>query len=195
MDEKRAIDGIGATALIGFALLLAVNQVVVKLTGGGFGPVFQAGLRSAGASVVIVIWMGLRGQRVTLGSGVLLWGVISGAVFAFEFIFLFSALDLTSVSRASVIFYSMPVWLALAAHFLLPGERLNGRRAFGLAVAMAGVMLALLDRSGGEASLTGDLLALAAAFGWAGVALMVRVTPLARVPAETQLLFRWSPRR
>ncbi len=190
MDEKRAIDGIGATALIGFAVLLAVNQVVVKVTGGGFGPVFQAGLRSAGASVVIAIWMGVRGQRLSLGSGVLLWGVIAGGLFAVEFIFLFSALDLTSVSRASIIFYSMPVWLALAAHFLLPGERLNGRRAFGLAVAMAGVVLALLDRSGAEASLTGDLLALAAAFGWAGVALMVRVTPLARVPAETQLLLQ-----
>ena len=41
------------------------------------------------------------------------------------FLFLFLALDLTAVSRASVIFYSMPVWFAIMAHFGLPSERIT----------------------------------------------------------------------
>lgn len=190
MDEKRAIDGFGAAALIGFAALLAFNQVVIKVTGGGFGPVFQAGLRSALAAAFLLIWMRTRRRGLAPPPRTLWWGLISGLVFSLEFIFLYVALDLTSVSRVSVIFYSMPVWLTLAAHLLLPGERLNGRRALGLVLAMAGVVLAFADRGGGRASLAGDLLALAAALCWAAIALMVRMTPLSRMRPDMQLFWQ-----
>lgn len=187
MDEKRAIDLFGATALIGFAAILAFNQVVIKVTGTGFNPVFQAGLRSVGALVVLLVWMRLRRRPVAVAGAALGWGVVSALLFSFEFVCLYLALDLTTVSRASIIFYSMPVWLALAAHLWLPGERLNGGRALGLVLAMAGVAVALMGRRGGSASLVGDLLALLAALGWAGIALCVRMTPLSRVRPESQL--------
>jgi drug/metabolite transporter (DMT)-like permease len=187
MEDRRAIDGFGAAALIGFATLLAFNQVVIKLTGGGFGPVFQAGLRSVGAMAVLLIWMQIRGLSPKVPRAALPWGILSGCLFTYEFTCLFLALDMTTVSRASIIFYSMPVWLGLAGHFLLPSERLTVLRTLGLALAMAGVALALSDRNGGQASLIGDLLALAAAVGWAGIALLVRVTPLSRVPPVNQL--------
>jgi len=190
MEQKRAIDGIGAVALISFAFLLGFNQVVVKVTGGGFGPVFQAGLRSAGAVIVLIIWMKARGLKLEIPDGVFWWGVLSGSIFAFEFTALFIALDFTTVSRASIIFYTMPVWLALAAHFLLPGERLNGVRILGLVLAVAGVVLALLGRAEGDGSLMGDLLSLVAAFGWMSIALLVRMTPLSQAQAETQLMFQ-----
>lgn len=188
MEQKRAIDGFGAAALIGFAAILAFNQVVIKVTGGGFGPVFQAALRSIGAMAFLLIWMRVRGIPITPPSGTLFWGILSGLVFSFEFICIYIALDLTSVSRASIIFYSMPVWVALAGHFLLPGERLSPLRAIGLALALLGVALAFADRSGGQASIAGDLLALGAALGWATIAIMVRVTPMSQMRPETQLL-------
>ncbi|MBJ6373210.1 DMT family transporter [Sedimentitalea arenosa] len=188
MEQKRAIDGFGAAALIGFAAILAFNQVVIKVTGGGFGPVFQAALRSIGATVFLLIWMRLRDIPLLPPQGTLTWGLVSGLVFSFEFICIYNALDLTTVSRASIIFYSMPVWVALAGHVLLPGERLNTQRALGLALALAGVALAFADRRGGEASLAGDLFALGAALGWAAIAIMVRVTPMQRMKPETQLL-------
>ncbi|MFK7753594.1 MAG: DMT family transporter [Sedimentitalea sp.] len=190
MLEKRPVDSFGATALIAFAALLALNQVAVKVTGGGFGPVFQAGLRSAGAVVILLAWMQFRGIKFDLPRNAIFWGVLSGAIFAYEFICLFIALDLTTVSRASVIFYTMPVWLALAAHVLLPGERLTPVRTLGLALAVGGVILALFDRSNGQASLAGDLLALIASFGWAAIALLVRITPLSTVKPVVQLLFQ-----
>jgi drug/metabolite transporter (DMT)-like permease len=84
----------------------------------------------------------------------------------------------------------MPVWLALAAHVLLPGERLSGLRIVGLGLAMAGVILAVLDRSSGQVSLLGDILALCAAISWAGIVLCVRVTPLSEMPAEQQLIWQ-----
>lgn len=188
MNEKRSIDVFGATALIGFAAILAFNQVVIKVTGGGFGPVFQAGLRSVGATVFLLIWMRARGHVLTPPSGTAFWGIISGFVFSFEFICIYIALDLTTVSRASILFYSMPVWVAIGGHLLLPGERLTPIRMAGLFLSLCGVALAVADRSSGAANIWGDLLALGAALGWAAIALMVRVTPMQRMRPETQLL-------
>lgn len=188
MEEKRAIDGFGAAALIGFAAILAFNQVVIKVTGGGFGPVFQAGLRSVGATVFLLIWMRMRGHPLALPQQTAIWSILAGVVFSLEFICIYIALDLTTVSRASILFYSMPVWVALGGHFLLPGERLSPVRAAGLLLALFGVALAVADRGNGVASIWGDLLALGAALAWALIAIMVRVTPMQRMRAETQLL-------
>lgn len=188
MERKTQMDGIGAAALIAFALHLAFNQVVIKVTNGGFNPVFAAGLRSAGAVTVLLLWMWARGVPIRMPGIAWPAGAVAGLLFALEFTCLFTALDRTTVSRASVIFYSMPVWLALSAHLLLPGERLSGARIAGLVLAMAGVAIALSDRSGGATSWTGDLLALLAALCWAAIALSVRVTPLAKVPPAQQLL-------
>ncbi len=188
MERKSQIDLIGALALIAFALHMAFNQVVIKVTTGGFNPVFAAGLRSLGAVVVLLIWMRLRGISFRLPRAAWPAGIVIGLFFTFEFAFLFVALDLTTVGRASLILYSMPVWLALAAHVMLPGERLSGLRAVGLLLALSGVSLALLERGSGQADWRGDLLALLAAFCWAGIAMCVRITPLAKVPPAQQLM-------
>jgi drug/metabolite transporter (DMT)-like permease len=190
MERKTHMDRFGTVALTLFALHLAFNQVVVKVTSGGFDPVFGAGIRSFGAMLVLMFWMWWRDVRIALPRPALAAGIISGLLFSFEFICLFIALDLSTVSRTSIIFYSMPVWLALSAHLLLPGERLSGLRIVGLVLAMAGVVLAVFDRSSGQANLLGDILALFAAISWAGIALCVRVTPLSEVPAEQQLIWQ-----
>ncbi|MEP5730030.1 MAG: DMT family transporter [Sulfitobacter sp.] len=190
MEKKDHIDAFGAVALIAFALHLAFNQVVIKVTSGGFNPVFQSGIRSAGAVVVLLFWMKLRGVNLSIPRNAWRAGVLSGLFFTLEFLCLFIALDVTTVSRSSVIFYSMPVWLAIVGHFVLPGERLTRLKSAGLVMAMAGVLIALSDRSGGHVSWTGDLLALTSAFCWAGIILCVRITPLARVPPAQQLIFQ-----
>jgi drug/metabolite transporter (DMT)-like permease len=190
MERKDHIDLFGAAALIAFALHLSFNQVVIKVTAGGFSPVFAAGLRSAGAVFVLLLWMKLRGVSLQIPRNAYVGGILAGLLFAFEFTCLFIALDITTVSRASVIFYSMPVWLALAAHVVLPGEHLTRTKVAGLIAAMSGVALALLDRETGQASWTGDILALCSAFCWAGIVLCIRITPLSEVPPAMQLIFQ-----
>lgn len=186
------LDTFGVVGLTGFALLLAFNQVVIKVTNGGLQPVFFAGLRSAGAVLCIALWCWARGISVRGDARVAVAGMITGAIFAFEFLFLFVALDLTTVSRTAVIFYSMPVWMAILAHLFVPGDRLTGRKALGLGLCVAGVALAMARRQGGEASVWGDLAALGAAWGWAATALMAKASPLRRVPPEGQLLWQVS---
>ena len=190
MRKRDHIDAFGAAALTGFAALLAFNQVVIKVTNGGLQPVFFAGLRSAGAVVCVWLWIRLRGLPVGMAGPSVPWGLVTGVVFAAEFLCLFTALDLTTVARTSVIFYSMPVWMALGAHVLIPGDRIGPRKALGLALAAAGVAWAMLVREEGTASLAGDLAALGAAMGWAATGLLVRATPLLEVRPETQLLWQ-----
>jgi drug/metabolite transporter (DMT)-like permease len=118
-------------------------------------------------------------------------GMLIGAAFSAEFLFLFLALDLTTLGRASVIFYSMPLWFAVLAHFGL-GERITPIKAAGLALAFAGTALAILSRGGGgagEGTLTGDLCALAGAIGWAATAYCARRPVMAAAGPERQLLW------
>ena len=192
MPRKDRIDAFGASALVGFAFLFAVNQVVIKITNGGFQPVFLAALRSALAVVCVLAWMRWRGIPLRIEPGTAGAGLAIGTVFSLEFVGLFMALDLTTVARSAVIFYSMPLWLALGAHLWLPGERLTPPKVAGLALAFAGVAWAIQDRegAGGQASLAGDLFALMGALGWAGIALIARCTSMARVRPEVQLLWQ-----
>lgn len=185
------MDLAGAAGMVGFAGLLAFNQVVVKVTNGGMGPVFGAGLRSVLALGVLLIWCMVMRRRIS-GLRHSLWaGLALGLLFSFEFVFLFQALDLTTVSRASILFYSMPVWLAVIAHFMLPNERLSKTRVLGLALAMGGVIWALADpQSRGAGDWHGDILALLAAFAWAGIALLVRLTRIAQLQPESQLFWQ-----
>jgi drug/metabolite transporter (DMT)-like permease len=192
MPPKSHVDAFGIISLTGFALLLGFNQVVIKVTNDGLQPVFFAALRSLGGAVLIYAWIRWRRIDLTLPRSTWGAGVLIGTVFASEFICLFLALDLTTVTRTSVLLYTMPIWLALAAHVLIPDERLTVVKSIGLALAFAGMVVALVSRggSGGEATLAGDLLALVAAVFWAGIALIVRTTALKTVSAEVQLLWQ-----
>ena len=190
MEKKSRIDLFGAVALTGFALLLAFNQVVIKVTNGGLQPVFFAGLRSAGAVVCLWLWLTWRGEPIRFRKGTRLAGTLTGTVFAFEFLCLFVALDLTTVGRTGVIFYSMPVWLALIAHVVMPDDKITPVKALGLALAVAGVAWALLDRGQGEGSLWGDLAALGAAVGWAVTAMLAKASSLRTVRPEMQLIWQ-----
>ncbi len=190
MEKKSQIDLFGAVALTGFALLLAFNQVVIKVTNGGLQPVFFAGLRSAGAVVCIWLWLKWRGIPLKFTKGTRMAGFAMGGVFAFEFLCLFVALDLTAVSRASVIFYSMPVWLAVMAHFILPDDKITPLKALGLSLAVVGVGVAILTRGDNAGSVWGDLAALGAAIGWAVTAMLAKASSLRHVRPEIQLMWQ-----
>jgi drug/metabolite transporter (DMT)-like permease len=191
MDKRDHIDLFGAVMLTGFSLLLAFNQVVIKVTNGGLQPVFFAGLRSLGAVLCIWLWLWWRGiPRDWGGPDVRRAGYAIGAIFAFEFLCLFIALDLTTVARTSVLFYAMPVWVALGAHLFVPGDRLTAPRIAGLSLSVTGVALAMLGRNEGVGSLWGDLAAVGASIGWAAAGLMVKASPLRTIRPEMQLMWQ-----
>ncbi len=193
MQRKEHIDAFGAGALIAFSALFGLNQVVIKVVNAGLQPVFSAGLRSLGAMVLIFLWLRLTRTKLEVQREVLPWGVLSGVLFSSEFILLFLALDITTVARTSVIFYTMPVWLSLMAHFAIAGERLTLRKCVGLSLAFTGVCIVFLNRNdGGQASLLGDVMAVSGAICWAGLALVARATPFSGVQPAMQMFWQLS---
>ncbi|MFK7967041.1 MAG: DMT family transporter [Burkholderiaceae bacterium] len=192
MKRKDRIDALGALVLLSISMLFGLNQVLVKLVNAGLQPVFQASLRSIIALVPLLLFVFVMKRRLSIKDGSLVPGLICGLFFSLEFLLLFLALDYTTVTRASVIFYCMPVWLAIGAHFLVPGDRLTGRRIFGLAVAIAGMTLAISSQGpvGGEWQLRGDIFCVLASICWACIALLARTTALNRSSPEMQLLYQ-----
>lgn len=188
--RKDRLDGQGLAVLLAVTLVLAGNQVIIKIVNAGLQPVFFAGLRSALAVVFVGLWLWHRGLLSRLRLADLGPGLLIGAVFAAEFLGLFLALDLTTVGHASLIMYSMPVWMGILAHLFIPGERATPVRAAGLALAFAGTAWAILGKGGsGEASWLGDLCALVGAWGWALTAFIARTSRLRQAGPEAQLFW------
>jgi drug/metabolite transporter (DMT)-like permease len=190
--QRRPLDLAGFWMLLGLAFVFGANNVLIKLGNEGLQPVFFAAMRSVVAGAALALWMFWR--RITFRADLWRAGVLIGTAFGAEFFFLFVALDQTTLVRASVLFYAMPLWLAVAAHFLFPGEQLTPLRVLGFALGFAAVVLVLSGRSAGdpaaEYSLWGDLAALAAGMCWAAIILCARLTPLQATPAETQLFWQ-----
>ena len=193
MERKNHIDVFGASVLISFSVLLGLNQALVKLVNVGFAPVFQAGLRSACAFLPVLVFAWIARRRLSVTDGTLGPGIVNGLLFSGEFCLLFLALDYTSVARVSLFFYTMPFWVAVGAHFVIPGERLTRSRIVGLAIALAGVTLALSGDdapSTGSKAWLGDLLAVGGGVLWAGIALLTRTTRLSSATPEMNLLYQ-----
>ncbi len=191
MERKDRIDGQGALILIAFSMALGLNQALVKIMNDALQPVFQAGLRSVVAIIPVLLISLYFKRRLSISDGSLIPGILTGCCFAAEFVLLFLALEYTSVARASIFFYTMPFWLAVAAHFLIPGERLTIWRVLGLGLAVVGVSIALGGGGDlGPKALLGDVMCLIGAMFWAVIALMARKTKLANSCPEMQLLYQ-----
>lgn len=190
-QRKTQMDALGTSLLIGFSALLGLNQALVKLVNDGFAPIFQSGLRSLCAFFPVLLFALFMQRKLSVRDGSLPYGVLNGLFFCLEFGLLFQALDYTTVARASLFFYIMPVWVAIAAHFLLPDEPLHRNKVMGLALAIGGVTIAFAGDLGdaGPDAWLGDILALVAGMCWAAIALLTRIK-LARSSSEMNLLYQ-----
>jgi len=143
LEKKDHIDLYGAIALIALSALLGINHVVIKVVNTGLNPVFFAGLRSVIAFIFLVIYFKITNKKMLFSRNTMAISIFAGVVFALEFLFLFLALDFTTVTRNSILYYSMPIWITAIGHFFLPNEKLNFFKALGLIFAFAGVVLAI----------------------------------------------------
>ena len=141
------------------------TQVTIKLANAGFSPLFQAGLRSAGSAALLWAWSAWTGVPLFRRDGTLAYGALIATLFAGEFVLIYEGLVLTTAARAVLFVYTAPFVVALGAHFFVPGERLTGLKAVGLACAFVGIAVAFADalRLPTRRELAGDLLELGGA--------------------------------
>ncbi len=188
-------DGLDRTAAILLVLLCAcwgLNQVAVKVANAGISPSLQAGLRSIGGSVLVLLWAHARGIRLEWRDGTLAYGLAAGLLFSIEFFLIYAGLALTTAARGVLFLYTSPFVVALGAHFLLPGDRLTRTKLAGLVAAFGGLLVAFADglRLPGWRELAGDLMCLAAAVIWGATTILIKRSPLARSRPEMILLYQ-----
>ena len=193
MQKKAKIDAFGAIALISFSLLLGINHVVIKIVNVGLNPIFFAGIRSFIAFIFIIIWMRLVNKPIVFKRENIKISFIAGVIFALEFLFLFLALDFTTVSRNSIIYYSMPLWLTILLFFTKNNEKISLLKLVGLILAFIGVVISItnfkIDLILNSQNLIGDILAFLAALFWAILIIIAKNSSFSKVSPEMQLLW------
>lgn len=186
------MDLIAVTCLVACCLSWGLNQVAMKVTNDGITPLYQASARCTIAAGLIWLWCACRGIPLFARDGTLVPGIASGLLFAVNFMFIGPGLSLTEASRGVLFLYTAPFFVAIGAHFLLPGDRLSVLKIVGLLAAFAGLAVGLSDRltvTGTAASLRGDFYCLLAGLFWGLTTLVVRATSLRGISAEKNLFY------
>ncbi len=171
MTERHThLDALAMGLMVLFCAIWGLNQVAAKVTNDSISPLLQAGLRSAGAAVLLWIWCGLRGVRLFTRDGSLKAGLLAGLLFAGEFGTIFWGLKYTTASRGVLFLYTSPFIVAAGLHWLVPAERLRLPQVMGLLCAFVGVVAAFAEgaRHAGDRQWIGDLMLLIAAAMWGG---------------------------
>ncbi|NLF53824.1 MAG: DMT family transporter [Thauera phenolivorans] len=190
--HKTELDRLAIGLMVLFCTIWGVQQVAIKLASVGISPVWQAGLRSIGATVLVFAWARLRGVRLFDEDGTLGAGILAGLLFAAEFAMIFLGLQYTSASRGVIFLYTAPFFVALGAVWLLPHEHMRRVQWAGMALAFCGVLVLFGEHlfTPDDRAWVGDLMILLAAVFWAATTLTVKATALARASAEKTLLYQ-----
>lgn len=203
LPARRAPDSFAILTMIALCAIWGLQQVAIKSTNTALPPMFQAGLRSTMAAILVWGWARARGTPLFHDDGTLGAGLLAGVLFASEFICIFLGLTLTSASRMAVFLYSAPCFTALGLHWFVDGERMRRTQWAGIVVAFAGMALAFADGfarphvSAGVASqgstlagVTGDALGVLGGIAWAATTVVVRATRLAQTSASKTLFYQ-----
>ncbi len=192
MPDSKTVPPRIALLQILLCAVWGLGQIATKIGLEGISPLLQAGLRSVGATLLILIWIGLRRIPMNWRDGNGWLGLGIGFIFAMEFVCLYQGLVHTGAARATLLLYTAPFFVAMGAHWLIPNDRLTLPKLAGLLLAFTGVLIAFYDRLGAPnpTALLGDLLCLAAAFFWAATTVMVKATRLRSVVPEKTLLYQ-----
>ena len=190
---RKSADAFALQVMLGLCLIWGVQQVMIKWAAPDIAPIMQAAGRSGIAALLVGILMVWRGGLRHMSST---WrgGLLAGALFALEFLFISEGLQLTSAAHMSVFLYTAPVFTALGLHWLLPSERLRTLQWMGIFLAFAGITTAFvggLSLSGMDRNmLIGDALGVFAGMAWGATTVVVRASRLSEAPVTLTLFYQ-----
>jgi drug/metabolite transporter (DMT)-like permease len=133
------------------------NPVAVKYSLLAFPPLWTAFFRFAIAIVCVAVWAQLIRVSVLPASHEWRALILIGALFTVQIAAMNIGFDLTTGSMGAVLIATNPIFAALFAHFMLPGDRLTVLKATGLLIAFIGTAL-VFARGLGNLQLTHGVL-------------------------------------
>jgi len=191
--ERRQMDAFAFKVMLVLCLIWGIQQVTIKGVADDIAPVMQAALRSGIAATLVALLLGWRGGWSHMPYS---WrpGLVAGALFGLEFLFIAEGLKLTSAAHMSVFLYTAPIFTALGLHWRVPGERLRPLQWLGIGLAFVGIVCAF---AGGLSlqqlhwrSLIGDGMGLIAGACWGATTVVVRSTRLSEAPPTLTLFYQ-----
>ncbi|MFA5903821.1 MAG: DMT family transporter [Desulfobacula sp.] len=190
--NNTALDIKGITVLIIICASWGLNQVAIKTAIAGVSPILQAGIRSIGSSLLVLIWMYIRHIPIFSKDKTLWWGILVGLLFSVEFVFIYWGLEFTNASRAVIFINTAPFIVALGARLFIPGETLSRSQVSGLCLAFAGILIAFNESLSlpTPQMLIGDAMLLVAAVLWGATTVIIKASPLAFIAPGKTLLYQ-----
>ncbi len=192
-QRKDHLDFFAVSILLACFAFWGMQQVLVKATLAEVPPLLQAGIRFAGATLLLWIWCLARGVKLWERDGSLAMGLLAGALFAIEFVCLFVGLQYSGASRVTVFLYTSPLWVAVLVPLAVPSEKLSRLQWLGLGFAFFAVAFTL--REGFLApevpgQWRGDVLGVLAGMFWGLTTLVIRASGLSRISPEKLLFYQ-----
>ncbi|MDD1013050.1 DMT family transporter [Pseudomonas rubra] len=190
---RRNTDAFALQVMLVLCLIWGIQQVMIKWAAPDIAPVMQQAMRSGMAALLVGLLMCFRGGWDQVAST---WrgGLLAGALFGLEFLFIAEGLKLTSAAHMSVFLYTAPVFTALGLHFMLPSERLRPLQWLGILLAFGGIAFAFaggvsLEQLDGR-MLLGDAFGVLAGLAWGATTVVVRASRLSEAPATLTLFYQ-----
>lgn len=163
---------LAAVALAVFLQLLWGGvAVATKFTLIAFPPLWAACLRFLLGAACLLVFARLNHISLRLASGELRGLLLLALLFYVQIALMNLGLDFTTGAMGAIMLGTNPLFAALFAHLLVPGDRLTPLRSAGMAVAFAGVVLVFwrdLHVTAATGQVLGNVLALSSAclLGW-----------------------------
>ena len=190
--QRHALDTFAVVLLVILCASWGLQQISIKVANQGMPPLLQSGIRSAGACILLFIWMLIRREPILEKDGSLWWGIIAGLLFSGQFLLVYWGLDFTLASRSSIFLFLSPFVVAFGAQILIPGENLGLVQTFGLIGAFLGIVLAFRESLSFPSNemLIGDSMIVGAAVLWGSTTVLIKASPLIRIKSSKTLLYQ-----
>jgi drug/metabolite transporter (DMT)-like permease len=194
LSVRRGADAFSFQLMLVLCATWGLQQVAIKLAAADIAPIMQASVRSGIAALLVALLMCWKGGWEGLRQGTVPAGLLSGVLFALEFLLIAVGLGYTTAGHIAVFLYTSPIFSALGLHLLLPGERLRRLQWMGIGLCFVGIAVAFgggvsLDQMDSR-MLLGDALGLLAGMAWGATTVVIRASKLSEAPASLTLFYQ-----
>ena len=150
--------------------------VAIKINLLDMPPFAASSIRFFLTAVVLFLLARLQHLRLWYGTKEMRFVFFLAFLFFYINFMVYAGTAHTTSGRATVFFYSQPVFFAVLAHYVFPDECLTVRKMWGLCIALVGLVFLFLSKlTGGSApTLLGDCLVLSSALATAGQNLIMK---------------------
>ena len=133
-------------------------MVSIKVGLDGVPPILMAALRFGLGAGCIYAWTRIVGMRLSPAPGTQLLLAAPAVILVGQILTMNIGAQYTSASHATVFMQSYPFFVAMIAHYIIPGDRLSLKKILGMILAGAGMVWTMGDGLGDAGAISGDLL-------------------------------------